>query len=129
VAYLLWWFLGFVFAHRFYLNRNGPRYAAAAITAEVLGLMASRVLAGLGVAVLVLLAIVWIADAVRIPRWIDEEDQAHRVRLTEGILANTADSPERTARQLARAAARQRLESAPKEERAAESSGPIFKDG
>jgi TM2 domain-containing membrane protein YozV len=129
VAYVLWWFLGFIFAHRFYLNRNGPRYAAAAITAEVLGYMASRVLAGVGLVALVLLGIVWIADAIRMPRWIDEDDQAHRVRLIEGILANTADSPARTARRLARAEARQRLESVPVEEGAAQSSGPIFNDG
>ena len=128
VAYLLWWLLGAVFAHRLYLNRKGLRYSAVAIIAEILGYAVSRVYIAVGVTVFVLLVVVLIADAYRIPRWIDEDGQALRVRLIEGLLSNTADSPERTARLLTRDAARQRLESLPVKESAAQSSGPIFND-
>ena len=63
VAYLLWWFLGSLGAHRFYLGRTGSAVAMLVITLVSIPLM--LILIGfVGIAVI---SVWWIVDAFLIP--------------------------------------------------------------
>ncbi len=63
VAYLLWWFLGSLGAHRFYLGRTGSAVAMLVITLLSIPLM--LILIGfVGIAVV---GVWWIVDAFLIP--------------------------------------------------------------
>src|SRR5579875_3694077 len=63
VAYLLWFFLGFVSAHRFYLGRPGS---------AILQILSYFVLIGL---------VWWVIDAFLIPSMIREKQSAIRANL------------------------------------------------
>lgn len=63
VAYLLWWFLGFVGAHRFYLGRTGS--AVLMLLLSAVSWVLTFVLVGfLGLA---LIGLWWLIDALLIP--------------------------------------------------------------
>lgn len=77
VAYLLWFFLGLVSAHRFYLGRA---------SSAILQILSYILLIGV---------IWWIVDAFLIPGMIREAKDAIRQRMTTDMLAyaGTADDP------------------------------------
>ena len=93
-AYLLWFFLGTVGAHRFYLGRVGS--GGAQLILFVLGCLTAFIV--VGAVLLVGLCIWWIVDAFLIPGMIDEQKSAVRQRLTdEAVYMNRqTEEPKRT---------------------------------
>ena len=68
VAYILWFFLGGVGAHRFYLERNGSAVVMLVLT--IIGILLSVV--GIGFIVL-LVPLIWeLIDAVLIPGMVSD---------------------------------------------------------
>ncbi len=59
-SYLLWFFLGFLGAHRFYLGRTGSAVAQLLLCLSVIGIIP--------------LAIWWLVDAFRIPDMVRDEN-------------------------------------------------------
>jgi len=77
IAYLLWWFLGSLGAHRFYLRRNGS--AATMLIITVVSIPACFILIGfLGVFAIF---VWWIIDAFSIPGFV----KRHNMRLANRI--------------------------------------------
>jgi TM2 domain-containing membrane protein YozV len=81
-AYLLWFFLGTLGAHRFYLGKTGS--GVAQLILFVLGWITMSV--GVGVVLLIALGIWWIVDAFLIPGIIANQKEEVRGRLTEQTL-------------------------------------------
>jgi TM2 domain-containing membrane protein YozV len=92
-AYLLWFFLGYFGAHRFYLGRAGS--GAAQLILLVLGCLTAFIVGSIP---LVGLGIWLIVDAFLIPGMIDEQKGTVRQRLTdEAVYMNRqAEEPKRT---------------------------------
>ena len=76
-AYLLWFFLGTLGAHRFYLGKIGG--GVAQLILFVLGWITMSV--GVGVVLLIALGIWWIVDAFLIPGIIANQKEEVRGRL------------------------------------------------
>jgi TM2 domain-containing membrane protein YozV len=93
-AYLLWFFLGYFGAHRFYLGRTGS--GAAQLILLVLVCVTAFIV--VGAVLLVALGIWWIVDAFLIPGIIDEQKGMVRQRLTdEAVYMNRqTEEPKRT---------------------------------
>ncbi|MBB3608192.1 TM2 domain-containing protein [Rhizobium sp. BK602] len=93
-AYLLWFFLGYFGAHRFYLGRVGS--GAAQLILLVLGCLTAFVF--VGVVLLAALSIWWVIDAFLIPGVIAEQKGIVRQRLTDDALYmnRQAEEPKRT---------------------------------
>lgn len=66
VAYLLWFFLGAVGGHRFYVGKTGTAVAILGLT--VLGFILASV--GVGLVLLIVVGIWVLVDAFLIPGWI-----------------------------------------------------------
>ncbi len=81
VAYLLWFFLGGLGIHRFYLGKSGSAFAMLALS--ILG-WATLVLY-VGVFLLIILGIWLIVDAFLIPGMIQEDTDAKRASLRSQI--------------------------------------------
>ncbi|WFU09409.1 TM2 domain-containing protein [Rhizobium sp. CB3090] len=81
-AYLLWFFLGTLGAHRFYLGRTGS--GAAQLILLVLGWLTAYIV--IGAVLLIALGIWWIIDAFLIPAMIAEQKEEVRRRLTDQAL-------------------------------------------
>ncbi len=93
-AYLLWFFLGTLGAHRFYLGRTGSGLAQLALL--VVGWLTAAIVIGFGF--LIALGIWWIVDAFLIPGMISEQKAQLRYQLSEHALLMNApvDEPKRT---------------------------------
>ncbi|MEF0940212.1 TM2 domain-containing protein [Rhizobium sp. BR 362] len=81
-AYLLWFFLGTLGAHRFYLGRTGS--GVVQLILFVLGWLTTFLIVGF--ALLAVLGIWWIVDAFLISAIIAEQKEAIRQRLTDHSL-------------------------------------------
>jgi len=73
IAYLLWWFLGYFGAHRFYLGHTGSAIAMLIIT--LISLAGTLIL--IGFVGLIAIGIWWLVDAFLIPGIIRD----HNMRL------------------------------------------------
>lgn len=93
-AYLLWFFLGTLGAHRFYLGRTGSGLAQLALL--VIGWLTAAIVIGFGF--LIALGIWWIVDAFLIPGMISEQKAQLRHQLSEHALLMNApvEEPKRT---------------------------------
>ena len=87
VAYLLWFFLGGVGAHRFYLGRSGS--GVAMLVLFVLGW--ATIAFVVGIFLLIPLGIWMLVDAFLIPGMVDGLRQGTRQRATNELLAMGAD--------------------------------------
>jgi TM2 domain-containing membrane protein YozV len=80
VAYLLWWFLGFVGGHRFYAGRSGSAIAQLLLCIVSIALMVVYI----GFLSFLALAIWWLVDAFLIPGWIRNLNSLLAVQLGSG---------------------------------------------
>lgn len=87
VAYVLWFFLGMLGGHRFYL---GGRRGWLFVLAFIVGLLTSVVLIGLFI--LLIEFIVVIIDAFRLPGFVDETNRAIENQVITEILAARAST-------------------------------------
>lgn len=87
-AYLLWFFLGTLGAHRFYLGRTGSGLAQLALL--VIGWLTAAIVIGFGF--LIALVIWWIVDAFLIPGMIEEQKSEVRRSLMRLMEAQTRTS-------------------------------------
>jgi TM2 domain-containing membrane protein YozV len=78
VAYLLWFFLGQLGIHRFFLNKP---HAVTMLVLFVLGIFTAVFL--IGIPMLLAVMIMWIIDAFKISEWVNEDREALRKKLTE----------------------------------------------
>ena len=69
VAYLLWFFLGGLGAHRFYTGRTGSAVAMAGLLVGSWILYATLIGAVLAFPMTIALGIWWLVDAFRMPSW------------------------------------------------------------
>ena len=84
VTYLLWFFLGTLGGHRFYMGKTGSAIAILALT--LLGALLS--LLGVGV-IMLAVAVIWVlVDAFLIPGWVRNKNT-----LLATSLANNAGLP------------------------------------
>lgn len=77
ISYILWFFLGFLGAHRFYLRRVGSGLLQMAL--HGVGWLTAPII--IGWLFLALWAIWWVIDALLIPGWIREGNTAIARRL------------------------------------------------
>lgn len=77
-AYLIWFFLGFLGVHRFYLGRSGS--GAAMLVLTILGWL--TFVFGVGIAILIGAGLWVIVDAFLIPGMIQSDKDAIRRRLS-----------------------------------------------
>lgn len=68
IAWLLWWFLGELGAHRFYLHRNN---AFAMLIIDIIGWILTPIFIGLPI--ILFIRIWWIIDAFSIQAWLRED--------------------------------------------------------
>lgn len=87
LAYLVWFFLGGIGAHRFYLGRSGS--GIAMLILFILGWATLALV--IGVFFLVALAVWVLVDAFLIPGMVDQLRQGTRQRATNELLAMGAD--------------------------------------
>lgn len=90
VAYLLWFFLGGVGAHRFYLGRKGSGFAMLALL--VVGIITVPIVLG---SVLLLILGIWaLVDAFLIPGMVQQHKAEIRSRLSsDAAISNVAGMP------------------------------------
>ena len=84
VAFVLWFFLGMLGGHRFYLNRRGWIY----LLVFIVGIVTAVVLVGL--VMLFILGIFVLVDAFRISGWVDATNRATESQVITEILASRA---------------------------------------
>ncbi|TPR19142.1 NINE protein [Apilactobacillus timberlakei] len=68
IAWVLWWFLGEVGGHRFYLRRNN---ALAMLIIDIVGWILTPIL--IGFPIILFIRIWWIIDAFSIQTWLRED--------------------------------------------------------
>ncbi|TPR38912.1 NINE protein [Apilactobacillus micheneri] len=68
IAWVLWWFLGEVGGHRFYLHRNN---ALAMLIIDIVGWILIPIL--IGFPIILFIRIWWIIDAFSIQTWLRED--------------------------------------------------------
>ncbi|TCT45081.1 TM2 domain-containing protein [Martelella mediterranea] len=81
-TYLLWFFVGWAGAHRFYLGRNGS--AIAMLLLNIVGWMTFAFL--IGIPLVVIWGIWWLVDLFLIPGMIDAQKNSVRNYLTQEAL-------------------------------------------
>jgi len=75
VAYILWYALGIIGGHRFYMKKTGSAVAMLILSIIVFGL--------------IITLIWWIVDAFRLHHWIRDENRELEYHLANEILART----------------------------------------
>ena len=80
VAYLLWFFLGFFGAHRFYLGRWGT----GLVQLMLFGIGSALAFILIGYLPLALLGLWWLIDALLVPGMISADNAVLRWRLARG---------------------------------------------
>lgn len=83
-AYLLWFFLGLLFVHRFYLKRGGGVFLAATLISIFLCVVL------IGFIFLFILGIIWLADAFRMSGFVQEYNGTLEGQIITEILAARA---------------------------------------
>jgi TM2 domain-containing membrane protein YozV len=83
-AYLLWFFLGTLFAHRFYLKRSGGVFLMATLISILLCVVL------IGFIFLMILGFIWLADAFRMSEFVQEFNGALEGQIITEILAARA---------------------------------------
>jgi len=78
VAYILWYALGIIGGHRFFMKKTGSAVAMLILTLTVLGMVIS--------------IIWWIVDAFHVHRWVRDENLELEYQLANEILARTPPS-------------------------------------
>jgi TM2 domain-containing membrane protein YozV len=79
VAYVLWYFLGIVGGHRFYMKRTGTAITQLVLSITVVGMIATFIW--------------WVVDAFLLHTWVKEQNQAVESRILEQIKANKNSQP------------------------------------
>lgn len=79
IAYILWYFLGMLGGHRFYMGRTGSAIAQLVLTITVLGIFVTFIW--------------WIVDAFLLHTWVKEHNRHVENRLIDGILASKGHMP------------------------------------
>jgi TM2 domain-containing membrane protein YozV len=74
VAYLLWYFLGLVGAHRFYMGRTGSAIAQLILSITVVGLIVT--------------SIWWIVDAFLTHQWVKDKNHELESKVLAELTAN-----------------------------------------
>lgn len=77
VTYLLWYFLGLLGAHRFYMGRTGSAIAQLVLSITVIGLIAT--------------SIWWIVDAFLAHQWVKDKNQEIESQILAEITAGRVD--------------------------------------
>ncbi|UQS84875.1 TM2 domain-containing protein [Apilactobacillus apisilvae] len=83
VAWILWWFLGNLGAHRFYLHRN---YAVLMLVLDVIGWLLAFII--IGFPILGAIFIWWIIDAFSMQEWLREDYLLTKQRMINLIKSN-----------------------------------------
>ena len=86
-AYLIWFFLGGLGVHRFYLGRSGSGVTMLLLT--IVGALTSVV--GVGILLLIIVGIWWLVDAFLIPGILEQHKADVRRKLTEHALMGRAN--------------------------------------
>ena len=86
LSYALWFFLGGIGAHRFYLGKTGSAIAMLALF--VIGWLTTVIL--IGWLVLLVFGIWWIVDAFLIPGMVDADRHAKRLSIANEIDASVS---------------------------------------
>lgn len=73
VAYILWYFLGVVGGHRFYMGKTGTAIVQLILSITVIGLIVT--------------SIWWIVDAFLVHTWVKEHNESIESRMIDQILA------------------------------------------
>jgi TM2 domain-containing membrane protein YozV len=84
VAYLLWFFLGIFWVHRFYLKRGGGVFLMASLVSLVLCIFL------IGFLLLMILSFIWLADAFRMSGFAQEYNGKLEAQIITEILAARA---------------------------------------
>ena len=76
LAYVLWYFLGIIGGHRFYMKKTGSAIAMLILSITVIGLIATFIW--------------WVVDAFLVHTWVKEHNRNLEYRLVSQILAQQA---------------------------------------
>ena len=88
VAYLTWLFSSFfLFVYRFYLKRDGSKFLAASLISLVCWIIV------VGIFATMVMMIIWIVDAFRLPRFVEEYNLALESQIIGEIVAAGATAP------------------------------------
>ena len=79
VAYVLWYFLGFLGGHRFYMGKTGSAVAQLILSITVIGLIATFIW--------------WIIDAFVLHTWVKEHNYSIENRIIDQIGQNRGFVP------------------------------------
>jgi TM2 domain-containing membrane protein YozV len=79
VAYVLWYFLGMLGGHRFYMGKTGSAIAQLILTITVIGSIATFIW--------------WIVDAFKLHQWVKEHNSAIENRIMDQITLNKINRP------------------------------------
>ncbi len=79
VAYILWYFLGFLGAHRFYIGKKGSAITQLILTITIVGLIVN--------------AVWWIVDAFLLHGYIKEKNQQVEEEVLNRLLTDRQQQP------------------------------------
>ena len=82
IAYLLWFFLGYLGVHRFYIGATGT--AVAQLLLAVIGALTAVIL--IGFVFIFILAVWWIVDLFLIPGMVSSYNNSVREKFTQEVL-------------------------------------------
>ena len=73
VAYVLWYFLGFLGGHRFYMKRTGSAIAQLILSITIIGIFVTFIW--------------WVVDAFLLHNWVKEHNRELEYRLVSQMIA------------------------------------------
>lgn len=79
IAYVLWYFLGLLGGHRFYMGRNGSAIAQLVLTITLIGS--------------IITFIWWIVDAFTLHNWVKKHNRQIENRVIDNLLASKGEYP------------------------------------